>query len=90
MKHICIEDYDIVHSGQTWQYEEKPCQKDMLGYLEKNEAVVTWLQPKDNSSTQGNCAIHEQIPCIRVKVCTCISYCSMNRVIYSNLGLCFF
>lgn len=63
MKHIAIEDYEIVHSGQTWQYDEKPCQKSMLGFLEKNEAVVTWLKPKKPS-----CPVEEQIPCIRVKV----------------------
>lgn len=65
MKHISMEDYEVVHSGQTWQYDEKPCQKNMLGFLEKNEAVVTWLQPKQQT-TQSS--VEEQIPCIRVKV----------------------
>lgn len=62
MKHICIEDYDIVHSGQSWQYDEKPCQRNMLEHLEKNEAVVTWLQPK-----QFRHVPQKQVPCIRFR-----------------------
>ena len=80
MKHISIEDYEIVHSGQSWQYDSKPCQKHMLSFLEKNESVVTWLQPKvdkggkhadgdvDMQATQEEEeeSIQKQVPCIRV------------------------
>jgi hypothetical protein len=71
MKHISIENYEIVHSGQTWNYEGKPCQKDMLALLERNEAVVTWLKPKTQPQSTtvpllGN-DITQQVPCIRVK-----------------------
>jgi len=61
MKHIPIEKYEIVHSGQSWQYDEKPCHKHMLTFLEKNESVVTWLRPKGCAHS-----IDMQVPCIRV------------------------
>jgi hypothetical protein len=62
MKYIPMENYEVVHSGQSWQYEEKPCHKHMLAFLEKNESIVTWLQPKKH----GGC-IEKQVPCIRMK-----------------------
>jgi hypothetical protein len=62
MKFIPIEKYRIIDSGQTWPHANKPCQKDMLPFLEKNEALVTWLQPRCAPTS-----ITKQIPSIRVK-----------------------
>jgi len=35
----------LVHSGEDWAHERPPCSKDMTGFLEHNEKIVTWIQP---------------------------------------------
>jgi hypothetical protein len=34
----------VVHSGDSWQHPQPPCSRQMISYLEKNEALVTWVQ----------------------------------------------
>ena len=50
----------VVKSGVCWPYERTPNCKQMIGQLERNEALVTWICPK-------NGGIAEQFPAIRVK-----------------------
>lgn len=58
----------IVHHGKKWEYDVDPCSRTSMAFLERNEAVVSWLQPF-NSNT-----ITDQVPCIIVGD----SYCSLS------------
>lgn len=52
--------HDIIDSGQTWPYPQKPCSKDMLPLLEQNESIVTWVAPR------GSRSMLDQFPVIRI------------------------
>ena len=57
----------IVHQGAAWPYEGvDPCAKDMLAFLERNESLISWVQPESDEGVSG------QVPVIRVgdKYCT--------------------
>jgi len=50
----------IVHSGCVWPYKNiDPSSKAAMGKLERNESVITWVQPVDGS-------IEDQLPVINV------------------------
>lgn len=49
----------IIYCGKEWPYETDPCSKDMVSHLERNESVVSWLEPINGGPEQ-------QIPCIMV------------------------
>jgi hypothetical protein len=59
MRAVNMENMSLVHSGETWSGAQPPCSRQMIRFLEKNESVVTWLQPKN-----GN--VHDQFPAIRM------------------------
>lgn len=50
----------VVKSGVSWPFEKTPNCKQMIGQLERNEALVTWCQPNDGG-------VEDQFPAIRVK-----------------------
>jgi hypothetical protein len=50
---------DIILRGKEWTHPEDPCAKSVMHLLERNEALVTWLQPR------GGC-LQDQVPAIRV------------------------
>jgi hypothetical protein len=45
MKEISMEGMRLVHSGDDWAHARPPCSKDMTGFLEHNEKIVSWVQP---------------------------------------------
>ncbi len=49
----------VVQSGDAWGFKQPPCSKGMIPHLERNEALVTWVQPKG-----GGCT--DQFPVMRV------------------------
>ena len=59
MKAIDMDTVVLVHSGDVWPHETPPCCKRMIRFLEKNESMVTWVQPKQGS-------VKDQFPVIRV------------------------
>lgn len=59
MKSVDLETVDLVHSGEPWPYQQPPCSRQMLPLLERNERLVTWVQPKNGS-------VQEQYPVIRI------------------------
>lgn len=61
MKVVNMDKYEIIDSGQTWQYAKKPCRKEMLPMLEQNESVVTWIAPRGCAGS-----VSEHIPVIRI------------------------
>jgi hypothetical protein len=44
MKVVDMSTVFVVHSGDSWQHPQPPCSRQMISYLEKNEALVTWVQ----------------------------------------------
>ena len=60
MRAVNMSLHRVVKCGVDWPYEKTPNCKQMIMQLERNEALVTWLEPK-------NGGIAEQFPVIRVK-----------------------
>jgi hypothetical protein len=52
--------HHIVKTGVTWPYSSTPNCKSMIGQLERNEALVSWLQPNSGD-------IADQFPAIRIR-----------------------
>ena len=40
-----MEGMRLIHSGEDWAHARPPCAKDMAGFLEHNEKIVSWVQP---------------------------------------------
>ena len=59
-KTLDVSKMDIVFRGKVWTLPEDPSAKSVVHILERNEALVTWLQPKGGS-------VEDQIPAINVK-----------------------
>lgn len=49
----------LVHSGETWPHKQPPCNRQMLQFLERNEGLVTWVQPVSGT-------VEDQYPVIRI------------------------
>ena len=58
-KVLDISGMDIVFRGKVWSHAEDPSAKSVVHLLERNESIVTWLQPRGGSVT-------DQIPAINV------------------------
>ena len=52
--------HHIVKTGVIWPYSFQPNCKSMIGQLERNEALVSWLQPNSGD-------IADQFPAIRIR-----------------------
>jgi hypothetical protein len=55
---IDAQNMQIIHRGNPWPHETPPCSKAMTHHLERNEAVVSWIQPIGGG-------VAEQLPCIQ-------------------------
>jgi hypothetical protein len=49
----------VVYTGENWAHSLPPCSKELMCLLERNERIVSWLQP-----LRGG--VHDQIPAIKV------------------------
>lgn len=36
----------VVHCGDRWPLDTDPCSRDSIQLLERNEGIVSWLQPE--------------------------------------------
>lgn len=45
-KVLDVSNMEIVLRGKEWRRAEDPCAKHVIHLLERNEGLVTWLQPK--------------------------------------------
>eukprot|EP00961_Rhodomonas_salina_P207612 2802136-Rhodomonas_salina.1 len=60
MRLIDASNMKVVHAGLSWPYPDiNPSSKDAMAKLERNEAVITWLQPL-------NGGIEDQVPVIKI------------------------
>jgi len=60
MKRLDMSGICVVYAGESWVHGMPPCNRDMVPHLEKNERLVSWLQPVNGS-------VQDQVPAIRVK-----------------------
>jgi hypothetical protein len=58
-KILDVSSMDIVYRGKAWNHQEDPSAKSVGHLLERNESIVTWLQPRGGS-------VEDQVPAIRV------------------------
>lgn len=58
MKEISMDGMRLIHSGDDWDHARPPCSKDMTGFLEHNEKIVSWVQPLSGG-------VDDQIPVVR-------------------------
>lgn len=59
MKRLDMSRVSVVHAGEDWQHAHPPCNREMMCHLERNEKLVSWLQPVDGT-------VQDQIPAIKV------------------------
>ena len=57
MKLIDMKKHTVVRCGKPWPHADLPAPRDMALHLERNEALVSWLQPLHAS-------MQEQFPAI--------------------------
>lgn len=60
MKLIDMRKHEVVLCGKPWPFAELPVTKHMTQYLERNEALVSWLRPNGAS-------VQDQFPALRYK-----------------------
>ncbi len=59
MKRVDMSNVCVVYAGEDWRFGAPPCSRDMMCHLEKNERLVSWLQPVGKG-------VQEQMPALRV------------------------
>ena len=78
MKMVDMSLVTLIHSGEGWSHEQPPCSRQMIHLLERNEAVVTWVQVRA-CPTRDDCGpseltrlqpksgtVEDQFPVIRI------------------------
>lgn len=70
----------IVHIGKKWNHPADPCSKQMIKFLERNESVISWLQPEGKG-------VEDQIPCIMVGNKFCALSLRMMKSIWRHVRL---
>ena len=58
-KILDVSGMDIIYRGKAWNHREDPSAKSVGHLLERNESIVTWLQPRGG-------AVEDQVPAIQV------------------------
>jgi hypothetical protein len=49
----------VIYAGEGWRHRLPPCSKEMMSFLERNEKLVSWLQPLKGT-------VYDQLPAIKV------------------------
>ena len=60
MKRLDMSGVSVVYAGEDWRHVHPPCNREMMCHLERNEKLVSWLQPVSG-------AVGDQIPAIKVE-----------------------
>lgn len=60
MKRLDMSNVSVVYVGEDWRHGSLPCSKDMMKHLERNERLVSWLQPVGGG-------VQDQVPAIKVR-----------------------
>jgi hypothetical protein len=59
MKRLDMTGICVIYAGENWVHGMPPCNREMVPHLERNERLVSWLQP-------ANGGVNDQVPAIRV------------------------
>ena len=59
MKRLDMAEVCVVYAGEGWRHRLPPCSREMMAHLERNERLVSWLQPLKGT-------VYDQVPAIRV------------------------
>lgn len=70
----------VVHCGKRWTLPTDPCSREMISVLERNESLISWLQPEGKG-------VEEQIPCIQVGSSFCALSLRMMKAIWRHVRL---
>ena len=60
MRSVDMSKHRVIKCGVDWPYDATPNCKRMITQLERNEALVTWLEP-------NNGTVKDQFPAIRIR-----------------------
>ena len=60
MKRVDMTNIRVVCAGEDWLHSLPPCSREMMRHLERNERLVSWLQPVGGE-------VQDQMPAIRVR-----------------------
>ena len=60
MRVVDMDRHQVVKCGVDWPFSGTPNCKKMITQLERNEALITWLQPHGGTVT-------DQFPAIRIR-----------------------
>jgi hypothetical protein len=81
MRILDISAMDVVYHGREWPYPDvDPSSRSCIACLERNESLVTWLQPPGGM-------IEDQIPAIRVKDKFCALSLRMQKSLFRHVRL---
>lgn len=82
MKVLDMRGMQVIYQGSDWPFDGKdPCTRDMLPFLERNESIISWVQPVGCSGLSG------QIPAIRVRGCYCGLSLRMMKSVWRHVRL---
>ena len=82
MRPLNLQKYDVILRGQEWSLEDPPCSRECMHLLESNEAIVSWLAPKDRPDDP-----EAQIPAIYFKGKFWTLSLRMSKSIYRHVRL---
>lgn len=73
----------VIYRGQNWPYAGKdPCSKEMIGYLERNESIISWLQVQSPDAK-----VEDQTPVIIVGDSFCPLSLRMMKAVWRHVRL---
>jgi hypothetical protein len=81
MRVLDISGMGVVFHGREWPYPDvDPSSRCCISHLERNESLVTWLQPPGGQ-------VEDQIPAIRVKDKFCALSLRMQKSLFRHVRL---
>lgn len=83
MRHLQTPNMRVIYRGQNWPYTGKdPCSKEMIGYLERNESIISWLQVQSPDAK-----VEDQTPVIIVGDSFCPLSLRMMKAVWRHVRL---
>lgn len=81
MRVLDTSNMEVVYFGREWPYPDiDPSSKQCIGELERNEGLVTWLQPVGGG-------LEDQVPSIRVGGKFCCLSLRMQKSLFRHVRL---
>jgi hypothetical protein len=80
MRIVDMSRHTVVKDGVPWTHDTMPNSKRMAPHLERNEALVTWLQP-----IKGG--VEDQIPAIKIRDNYYTLSLRLMKLIWKNVKL---